>query len=96
MQRHHEAGLDQALDELYLKGAVSVSWDYLYLWFNADRLSKGAYRELQRRWDELCTITHAHSEVPELSVLKTNNSFITIIRKPFKEQEKLISLAMWT
>ena len=95
MQRHHEADLDRALDRLYLEGAVSIPWDYLYLWFNADRLGRGAYRELKRRWDELCKITYRDSEVPELSILKSNTSFLTIFRKPFKKREELIPLTDW-
>lgn len=96
MQRHHEADLDRALDRLYLEGAVSIPWDYLYLWFNADRLGKGAYRELRRRWEELCTTTYAHSAAPELSILKSNTSLLTIFRKPFKGREHVIPLAEWT
>lgn len=93
MQRHHDADLDRALDRLYLEGAVSIPWDHVYLWFNADRLGKGAYRELQRRWEELCTTTYDHSEAPDLSILESNTNLLTIFRKPFKGQEKVIPLA---
>ncbi len=96
MQRHHDADLYRALDRLYLEGAVSIPWDYLYLWFNTARLGKGAYRELQSRWEELCTTTYAESEAPELSVLKSKTSFMTIFRKPFNGEEEVIPLAEWT
>lgn len=92
MQRRHEEDLDRALDRLYLEGAVSIPWDYLYHWFNADRLGKGAYGGLQRRWVELCKMADTRTEAPELSLLETNTS-LTIFRKPFKGQEKVISLA---
>lgn len=96
MHRHHEADLDRALDRLYLEGTVVLLWDDLYLWFDAERLGKGAYRELQRRWEERCTKKDLHSEVPELSILKCNTSKLTIFRKPFKGHEELIPLAKWT
>lgn len=96
MLRHHDADLDRALDRLYLQGAVSIPWDHLYLWFNADRLGKGAYREFQKRWEELCTTTYGHSTTPELSILKSSTSLLTILRKPFRGQEELIPLKDWT
>ena len=96
MQRHHDADLDRALDQLYLEGAVSIPWDYLYLWFNTDRLGKKSYRELQSRWEELCKTTYDESEAPELSILKSNTSILTIFRKPFRGEEEVISLADWT
>lgn len=84
MLKHHDAELDRALDRLYLEGAVSIPWDYLYMWFNADRLGKGAHRDILRRWEELCTITYGYSSAPTLSILQGKNHLLTILREPFK------------
>ena len=96
MRRHHDADLDRALDQLYLEGAMSIPWDHVYLWFNADRLGKGAYRELQKRWEDLCINIYKHSVAPELSILESNTHLLTIFRKPFKGQEKVIPLSKRT
>ena len=97
MEKRHEADLERALDRLALQGAVSIPWDEVYLWFNADRLNTKAFRELIRRWEELCLETWKYSKAPELSVLKTHNSILTILREPFKEdKEEIVPLSSWT
>ncbi|VVE71635.1 hypothetical protein PCA31118_03930 [Pandoraea captiosa] len=54
MEKHHEAQLNQALDDLYLVGHVSIRWDYFYHWYNIDRLAKAPWRDIETRWAELC------------------------------------------
>jgi hypothetical protein len=84
MERHHEMQLSIALDRLYLEGATSIRWDHLYHWFKAQRLGKGSYRDIQRRWEELCTITYGHKSAPELTVLQWKDKpTLTLMRKPF-------------
>lgn len=96
MERHHEMELATALDRLYLEGATSIPWDQLYLWFNAERLNKGSYRDLLRRWEELCTVTYRHNSAPKLSVLHGNGkSTLTLLREPF-DGERRVSLIDWT
>ena len=99
MLKRHDAALDRALDRLYLEGSVAISWDDLYLWFNADRLGKNAYREILRRWEELCTITYAHADAPKLYILRTTNNFpylLRISRDAFNEKELLVEFASET
>ena len=97
MEKRHEMDLDRALERLALQGAVSIPWDELYFWFNADRLGKTAYREIIRRWEDLCLETWKYSKAPGLSVLRTHNSLLTLLREPFKEEdEEIVPLASWT
>lgn len=93
MERHHEVAMQQALDKVYLEGAACIRWDYLYLWFNAARLNKGSYRELHKRWDEVCTITHGLAAAPELSVLNGTYT-LTLMRGAFPN-ETIEPLANW-
>ena len=87
MLKHHDADMDRFMDQLYLEGAVAFPWYKLYLMFNAARLGKNAYREIQRRWEELCTITFGYSIAPKLTY-KTTDTTLTIFREAFKEHEK--------
>lgn len=97
MLKHHDAELDRALDRLYVQGAVAILWIDLYLWFNAHRLSKGAYREILRRWKELCTVTYGYSKAPKLSILKTSMPYLIIYRDVFKEDdEEIMPFEAWT
>ena len=97
MKKHHEADLERALDRLLLHGAVSIVWDDLYIWFNSTRLTKVAYREILRRWEELCLETCEYSVAPKLSVLRTHNSFLTILREAIKEEEEeVVPFESWT
>jgi hypothetical protein len=82
MQVHHEVELLTALDELYMRGATSIRLEQLYLWFNATRLHKTAYRQILSRWHELTVDTYGHAEAPELSVLLTG-IWVTLTREPF-------------
>lgn len=84
MDRHHEAALLQALDTLYLEGATAIRWDHFYLWFNAQRLSKSAFREVQMRWEELCS--RQGYEPPVLHLLNGKQT-CTIIRAPFDGED---------
>src|SRR5256885_16377818 len=96
MERRNEADLERALDRLALQGSVSIPWDELYIWFNANRLGKTAYREINRRWEVLCLETSEYSKAPQLSVFKTHNSLLTILREPFKEEdEEIVLLSSW-
>ncbi|WP_109476639.1 hypothetical protein [Paraburkholderia sp. C35] len=55
MERHREAQLRQALDQVWLTGSVIVRWDEFYLWTGVQRLAKKPWREVHRIWEELCT-----------------------------------------
>lgn len=90
MQRHHESALMQALDQLYLEGATSIRWDYLYMWSGQKRLSKGVYRDINLRWEELCRESAPDKPVPQLTVLSTTYT-LTLVREPL-DSEKLVPL----
>jgi len=93
MLKRHEADLERALDRLGLQGAISIPWDELYIWFNADRLTKSTYKEIIRRWEELCLDIWDYSKAPQLNVFKTNTHLLTIIRAPFEDEgEEIVPL----
>jgi hypothetical protein len=96
MERHHEMQLSNALDQLYLEGATSIRWDHLYLWFKATRLGRGSYRDILRRWEELCTMEYGYASAPELTVLQWKDKpTLTLMRKPFPG-ESSESFSDWT
>ena len=94
IERQHEVALYNALDQLYLEGATCIRWDHLYLWFKAKRLNKNAYREINKRWTELCTLTYDHPEAPVLEVLALEHT-LTLRRSAF-ENESIVALTDWT
>lgn len=94
MESHHEAQLNSAIDQLYLEGATTIRWDQMYLWFDADRLGKTAYREIIKRWEQFCS-KQGYS-APDLSVLHwPGKPTLTLIREPFEDEEST-PLSEWT
>ena len=90
MERRHEDQLINALDQLYLDGVISIRWDQIYLWLQAQRLGKASYREIIRRWEDLCTSTYGHASAPELLVFHWKDKpTLTLIRKPFDDEKQL-------
>jgi hypothetical protein len=95
MQRHHEVEMMAALDELYLRGATSIRWEQLYLWFDADRLSKNAYRQIAAKWEELTVEAYGLKEAPAISVFPMS-VWLTLTRAPIGEsKEKWVALSDW-
>jgi hypothetical protein len=95
MERHHEAALLHTLDQLYLEGAVSIPKERLYLWFDQQRLTKGVYRELVTRWEDLCTVTYHWDVAPELFVLHFDTPMLNLRRERF-DGEELVPLSEWS
>ncbi len=95
MERHHEAALLQALDQVFLDGAASIRKEYLYLWFKQQRLTVGVYRGIQKCWEDLCTVAYNYKLAPELSVLDTGGPMLNLRRDKFKG-EGLSLLSQWT
>jgi hypothetical protein len=93
MEKHSEWELRQAMEELYLHGAVSILRARLYLWFNADRLSRNAYRAIVEAWEETCA-RFQHDEAPELELFEYSYCpMLNLRRVPFAgEAEKLTPL----
>jgi hypothetical protein len=89
MLAHHDADLNRALDQLAVEGSVTIRWEYLYIWFNTSRIAVGAYREILKRWEDLCTKTWEYATAPKLTVMNTNASLV-IFRDVFAEEEEKI------
>lgn len=94
IERQHEVALYNALDQLYLEGATCIRWDHLYLWFKAKRLNKNAFREIRKRWSELCTLTYEKTSAPALEGLALDHT-LTLRRAAF-EGEEIADFADWT
>jgi len=93
MRRDHEAILNAALDQLYLQGSTAILWDQLYLWYNADRLSKRTFSDLIERWHLLCEgYGHTEDEIPELEEIQSSDTWLLLCRGLF-EDEKRVPLA---
>jgi len=90
MLRRYEDSLDLLLDRLFLDGAASVRWDDVYVWFGAERLSKGAYREMLKRWEDLCVGHHGYKVAPEVSVL--GSKYLMLLRRDLFVDEVLTPL----
>ena len=88
MKPHHESSLLLALDQIYLEGTTSVLWSQIYLWYNAERLRKSAYADIQERWEDLWLGKHPKSEVPVLRALSLKER-LTLIRGDFTEGNQL-------
>jgi|LNFM01.2.fsa_nt_gb hypothetical protein len=97
MERHHDAELNGYIENLYMNGFVSIPWDRLYMIFNADRLGKGAHQEIQRRYEDFCTITNGHKKAPALSIIEPGKFpyALRIIRQPL-ENEKIQPFNLYT
>lgn len=96
MQKHHEAELMTTLDELYLRGATSIRWEKLYLWFNVDRLSKNAYRQIMEKWEELTVEVYGAKPAPAIEAFPTE-MWLTLARAELKgTKEAWASLVDWT
>ncbi len=88
MQKHHEAALSHALDRLGINDVVTIFWDDVYNMFNCERVAKTPYREIQRRWEELCKETWKYSTAPKLWIIEASDSVLAIYREPFKEENE--------
>ena len=94
VKREHEALLNTALDQLFLRGSVSILWEELYYWYGAERLGRRSFRDIIERWEALCEECGYGSEIPGLEVLESSDTWLHLRRSEFSD-EKLVSLAEW-
>ncbi|WP_149137279.1 primase-like DNA-binding domain-containing protein [Cupriavidus campinensis] len=89
MERHREAQLRQALDEVWLVGSKAIRWDEFYLWTGVQRIAKKPWRDVYRIWEELCQ-EQGYDEALPLTVL--SKDFAVIFRRDSFEEEKETSI----
>lgn len=90
MRRDHEAALYAALDKLYLQGSVAILWVDLYNWYNAERLNKAAFRDIDAQWKSVCEYYgHEEEDIPELEELKYSDTWFLLTRKLFSDEERV-------
>ncbi|HDR8994531.1 TPA: hypothetical protein QDB01_000408 [Burkholderia vietnamiensis] len=85
MERHREAQLRQALDQVWLTGSVVIRWDEFYLWTGVQRIAKKPWREVHRIWEELCT-EFGYETLPLEVVTKDN---VVVFRRKWDTEEKV-------
>jgi len=66
---------------LYLaiqNGTTSISYDQLYHWYNAQRITKTSWRDIQSRWEELLEEKSEESEDPQIVETASGITFFFI------------------
>jgi len=53
MQKRHDDLLTSRLEKILTEGCAYISWNELYLWYDAKALAARTYRDLSNRWDDL-------------------------------------------
>lgn len=53
MDKRHSDTLDSKLEQIITEGAVYISWNELYLWYEAKALAASTYRDLHARWADI-------------------------------------------
>lgn len=89
MEKHREAQLRQALDEVWLTGSSTIRWDEFYLWTGVQRIAKKPWRVVYRTWEELC-VEQGYEEALPLQVISLD--FAVVFRREPLENEKVESL----
>lgn len=92
MNPRFEVRLQDVLERLYLDAVATVRWEDLYMWFDAKRLNKRAYRLFLQRWQEFCA-ERGHPEAPEVAALSGN--VLALRRKTFNDEASWEDLASW-
>lgn len=93
MRRDHEASLNAALDQLYMQGSTAILWEYLYYWYNMERLTKSVFSDIIERWQRLCEgYGVSEEDVPEIQEIQSSDSWLLLTRELFDE-EKRVSLS---
>jgi len=85
MRRNRETEILAALDTLYLKGFVLIDWDRFYLWFDAVRISKSAWRQVRDEWAHLCEI---QGETAALDVHILEHKHFVVLYRNFEKEHK--------
>jgi hypothetical protein len=89
MRRDHEATLTGALDQLYLQGSAAILREHLYLWYNADRLSKGVFNDIIARWQILCEgYGYSEDKIPELEEIHSGDTWLLLCRALFEDENR--------
>lgn len=96
MLKNREYRMDNYIDRLELEGSVAIPWAELYQIYNCERLNKNVYRDIFRRWEELCTLQLGQKTPPKLTVMTTYATF-TLFREAFSayDDEKQTPLEDW-
>jgi hypothetical protein len=75
MERHREALLRQAMDEVWLTGSTAIRWDEFYLWTGVQRIAKKPWRVVHRLWAALCQEQGLDESLP-LTVISLEHAVV--------------------
>jgi hypothetical protein len=86
MLPRHESSLITHLEAVTKLGWSHINWWELYLWYDAKRIGKETWRDLQRRFEE-DNKGDLHIYESEQGVLLINNDSLTTTAKKLGEDE---------
>ncbi|MGF6539387.1 hypothetical protein [Paraburkholderia youngii] len=89
MEKHRDALLRQALDEVWLTGSTTIRWDQFYQWTGVQRIAKKPWRVIYGLWEELCQ-EQGYEEALPLTVISLD--FAVIFRREPRPGERVNSL----
>lgn len=92
MNPRFDVRLQAVLEQLYLDAVATVRWEDLYMWFDAKRLNKRAYRFILQRWDEFCA-DRGYPAAPK--VLALSGTVLALRRAKFDDEAAWEELASW-
>lgn len=95
MERVHEEQLRLTLEKLVLEAAVTLRWEQLYIWFSAERLSKGAWREIHRVWQEVCEAMGRKPSNLKILKRRKGTTYVCILARSAFADEEVIDITDW-
>lgn len=51
--KRHQDILTARLEDAFLNGTSHITWNELYYWYDAQRITVGIYRDLEERWQAI-------------------------------------------
>jgi hypothetical protein len=75
------------LEEVFNTGVATARVNVVLYWYGQDRLTKGIYRDIQQRWDEL-TADYDFDPAPELLVGREGGVLCFAYGREWDEQKK--------
>jgi hypothetical protein len=78
MLKHQEHAFTHAIDQVVRFGAVTLHWDDLHSWFNAEEIDQTIWRAIYAKFNELWS-AYEWGDLPELHAMQLD-SRVTLMR----------------
>lgn len=92
MDRNHDALVQHHIEEAYNRGWTVIPWWALYVWYDMERLTKTAWRDILDRWR---AVTNGDASEPILRVYRGAEGVLLVKadgKKVPAEKEVLVRL----